>query len=144
MMVLLIGLLVLVLVGGIVGAVLAIRAAWQSVNGIEARSAEFVGAPVGVGMVTGRRWRWAQLGLNRLAEVTFVVEGVDGQQFEGTAEMMLPYSGIGGGGLKDYPVGQLRPVRYLPGRRDVVVGDPQSYEAQKALVEYHARRGIGY
>ena len=143
-MVLLIGLLVLVLVGGIVGAVLAIRAALQSVNGIAARSAEFVGAPVGVGMVTGRRWRWIQVGLNRLAEVTFLVEGADGQQFEGTAEMLLPYSGIGGGGLKDYPVGQLCPVLYLPGRRDVVVGDPQRYEAQKALVEYHARRGIGY
>ena len=143
-MMLLIALLVLVLVGGIVGAVLAIRAAMQSVNGIAARSEEFVGAPVGVGMVTGRRWRWTHAGVNRLAEVTFVVEGADGQQFEGTAEMMLPYSGIGGGGLKDDPVGQLRPVRYLPGRRDVVVGDPQSYEAQKALADYHARRGIGY
>lgn len=137
-------LLILVLVGGIVGAVLAIRAALQSVNGIAARSAEFVGAPVGVGMVTGRRWRWTHMGVNRLAEVTFLVEGVDGQQFEATAEMMLPYSVIGGNGLDAYPVGQLRPVLYLPGRRDVVVGDPQRYEAQQALAEYHARRGIGY
>lgn len=143
-MVLLIVLLAIVLVGGIVGAVLAIRAALQSVNGIAARSREFVGAPVGVGMVTGRRWRWIQVGLNRLAEVTFLVEGVDGQQFEATAEMMLPYSVIGGNGLNAYPLGQLRPVLYLPGRRDVVVGDPQWYESQKALADYQARRGIGY
>ncbi len=26
----------------------------------------------------------------------------------------------------------------------VLVGDPQWYESQKALAEYHARRGIGY
>lgn len=143
-MVLLIVLLALVLVGGIVGAVVAFRAAWQSMNGLAARSEEFVGAPVGVGMVTGRRWRWTHMGVNRLAEVTFLVEGVDGQQFEATAEMMLPYSVIGGNGLNAYPLGQLRPVLYLPGRRDVVVGDPQWYESQMALADYHARRGIGY
>lgn len=141
-MVLLIVLLALVVVGGIVGAV--VGAVLQSVNAIAARSEEFVGAPVGVGMVTGRRWRWARLGLKRLAEVTFLVEGVDGQQFEATAEMLLSYSVIGGSGLDAYPVGQLFPVLYLPGRRYVVVGDPQWYESQKALVDYHARRGIGY
>lgn len=143
-MVLPVVLLALVLVGGIVGAVVAFRAASQSVNGIAARSEELVGAPVGVGMVTGRRWRWTHMGVNRLAEVTFLVEDMHGQQFEATAEVLLPYSVIGGSGLDAHPVGQLRPVLYLPGRRDVVVGDPQWYESQKALAEYHARRGIGY